>query len=465
MYREDLLYYLNGFLRPEQILFERADLDQYTADETGIYHSTPGVIVFPGNTAEVSAILKYCNTNRIPVTPRGAGTGLAGNASCAEGGVLMVFTRMDKILSIDAQNGCIVVQPGCIAEILRQEVQKTGWYYPVDPASSGTSLIGGHVSTNAAGPHSYKYGPTRSYVMAMEIVLPDGTIIHTGSKTEKNSSGYNLTQLVCGSEGTLAVITEITLRLVPPPVSAMTALISFPTLEEGLQAILGLRSSDIDISAMEFMERSALELVAKYEGHYELQIEAACACHVLLDIEAGDSLSMERQTEKLILRMQDLPHLNVLLADSDDTRMRLWRMRRLIGHAVRHYSSYREVDTVVPVSRLVTLIEKIKDAGALYGFSSVCYGHAGNGNLHVNILREAKDNESWNKILTMGVEAIFREVVALGGVLSGEHGIGLLNRPFLSLQFSETELQLMKKIKTVFDPNGIMNPGKIFDIT
>jgi len=463
MYREDLLYYLNGFLRPEQILFERADLDQYTADETGIYHSTPGVIVFPGNTAEVSAILKYCNTNRIPVTPRGAGTGLAGNASCAEGGVLMVFTRMDKILSIDAQNGCIVVQPGCIAEILRQEVQKTGWYYPVDPASSGTSLIGGHVSTNAAGPHSYKYGPTRSYVMAMEIVLPDGTIIRTGSKTEKNSSGYNLTQLLCGSEGTLAAITEITLRLVLPPACTMTALISFPTLEDGLQAIIDLKASDIDISAMEFMERAALDLVVKYEGPDGPGTETACACHVLLDIEAGDSLSMDRQTDKLILKMQELSHLNVLIADSEDARMKLWRTRRLIGHAVRHYSPYREVDTVVPVDRLITLIEKIKAAGDLYGFNSVCYGHGGNGNLHVNILRENKDDESWNKILTLGVEAIFREVIALGGVLSGEHGIGLLNRPFVPLQFSDAEIQLMKQVKAAFDPNGIMNPGKIFE--
>lgn len=463
MYREDLFYYLNGFLRPEQILFERADLDQYTVDETGVYHSTPGVIVFPGNTAEVSAILKYCNTNRIPVTPRGAGTGLAGNASCAEGGVLMVFTRMDKILSIDAQNGCIVVQPGCIAEILRQEVQKTGWYYPVDPASSGTSLIGGHVSTNAAGPHSYKYGPTRSYVMAMEIVLPDGTIIRTGSKTEKNSSGYNLTQLLCGSEGTLAAITEITLRLVPPPACTMTALISFPTLEDGLQAIIDLKASDIDISAMEFMERAALDLVVKYEGPEGPGAETACACHVLLDIEAGDSFSMDRQTDKLILKMQKLSHLNVLIADSEDARMKLWRTRQLIGHAVRHYSPYREVDTVVPVDRLITLIEKIKAAGDLYGFNSVCYGHGGNGNLHVNILRENKDDESWNKILTLGVEAIFREVIALGGVLSGEHGIGLLNRPFVPLQFSDAEIQLMKQVKAAFDPNGIMNPGKIFE--
>ncbi len=458
---DGLKSFLRQYLKGNQFLDDPNALESYSLDETGVYKSLPCAVVFPESTAEVSSILTYCNDNKIPVTPRGAGTGLAANSVPEEGGLLMILSRMDKILDIDSSNGIVTVQPGCIVDVLKQEVRKKGWFYPVDPASSGTSLIGGHVNTNASGPHTYKYGSTRRYVMALEAVLADGTVIRTGSKTEKNSTGYSLSQLLCGSEGTLAVVTEIALKLVPPPRITSTALVSFTSLEDGLNAILRLRSSSVNIAAMEWMERAAIEIVAQYEGEFGVVLEPQCACRLWIEIEANDAEAMEREMYALGDVLSDVPTLDILVSDEDATQQRIWKIRRVIGHAVRHHSVYREVDTVVPVSSMVGLIRIIKDVGNRMGFRTLCYGHAGNGNLHVNVLREDKNDDQWAKILTDGVETLFTEVIILGGVLSAEHGIGLLNRPFMALQFDEAELALMRRIKTAFDPNGILNPGKV----
>ncbi len=458
---EGIMLFLRQHLKPDQCSDDPNILESYSLDETGVYKSIPCAVVFPESTADVSLILKCCNEHKISVTPRGAGTGLAANSVPDTGGLLMIFSRMSKILRIDSQNGIVTVQPGCIVDVLKQEVRKEGWFYPVDPASSGTSMIGGHVNTNASGPFTYKYGSTRRYVMALEAVLADGTIIRTGSRTEKNSTGYSLTQLLCGSEGTLAVITEISLKLLPPPRLSSTALVSYATLEDGLNAILCLRTSSIDIAAIEWMERDAIEVVAQYEGEYGIELEPECACRLWIEIEANDAEALERELYALGDVLANVPSLNILIADEEATRQRIWKVRRVIGHAVRQYSVYREVDTVVPVSNMVRLIHTIKEIGNRMKFRTLCYGHAGNGNIHVNVLRESMNDRQWAGILTDGVEALLKEVVQLDGVLSAEHGIGLLNRPFMPLQFDAAEIALMRRIKTAFDPNGILNPGKV----
>jgi len=446
----------------QYVLSSVDELAIYLTEETGTYTGKASLVVFPQNKEQVSAIMRYCNQHSISVTPRGAGTSLAGNAISLNDGIIMILSSMDKILEIDIENHLITVQPGCIVDSLKNYVDSHGLYYPVDPASSGTSMIGGHVMTNAAGPRSYKYGSTKNYVRALELVLSDGTIIQTGTLTEKNSTGYNLTQLIVGSEGSLAIVTSITLGLVKKPPYNNTVLMSFESLEDALNTILLLRNSSVDISAIEFIEREALDLVARYEGQAAIVIEENCAAHLLIELESSSAAAMDQQLSMLAEIMESATYLNIIVADGSEQKELLWRMRKLIGHAVRHYSVYREVDTVVPANKMVSLIQHVKSIGKKYGFKSICYGHAGNGNIHVNILKDNIDEAQWHNILKNAVGEIFDEVIRLGGSLSGEHGIGILNKEFMSKQFTEVELGLMRGIKKVFDPKSIMNPGKIF---
>ncbi len=451
-----------SILGVQYVLSSVEELAIYLTEETGTYTGKASLVVFPQNKEQVSAVMRYCNEHSISVTPRGAGTSLAGNAISINDGIIMILSSMDKILEIDEENHLITVQPGCIVDSLKNYVDTYGLYYPVDPASSGTSMIGGHVMTNAAGPRSYKYGSTKNYVRALELVLPDGSIIHTGPLTEKNSTGYNLTQLIVGSEGSLGVITSITLALIKKPAYNNTVLMSFESLEEALKAILMLRNATADISAIEFIEREALDIVARYEGQAAIAIDDNCAAHLLIELESSNAEAMDQNLSILGETMESATYLNVIVADGSEQKELLWRMRKLIGHAVRHYSVYREVDTVVPANKMVSLVQYVKSIGEKYGFKSICYGHAGNGNIHVNILKENISEELWQTILKSAVGEIFDEVIRLGGSLSGEHGIGILNKEFMTKQFSEVELDLMRGIKKVFDPKGILNPGKIF---
>ncbi len=445
----------------ENVITDQSTLTLFSLDETGTYRSLPSMVVYPSTSLQISGILKYCNDHDIKVTPRGAGTSLAGNSVSTSRGIILCLSKMNKIISLDLNNHMITVEAGVIGEEMCNYVLEHGLYYPVDPASSGTSLIGGHVMTNAAGPRSYKYGTTKDFVKAMEVVLADGSIINTGGQIDKSSTGYNLTQLMVGSEGTLGIVTKITLKLIKKPVYNNTVLISFETLEDALNAILNLRNSPIDISAIEFIEREALDIVARYEGQPSIMIEDNCAAHLLIELESNNTVNMDLNISLLADVMETLPSLNIMVADSNEQKELLWHMRKLIGHAVRHYSVYREVDTVVPLDKMVDLIHYVQSVGLKYGFVSVCYGHAGNGNIHVNILKENFPEETWNLILRDAVREIFEEVIRLGGALSGEHGIGILNKEFMHLQFTSVELELMRSIKRVFDPKGILNEGKV----
>ena len=430
-------------------------------DETEDLLYLPQAVAEPGSTAEVSALMKICYRERIPVTIRGGGSGLAGGALPIHGGLVISMKRFDKILNIDERNFQVTVEPGIITENLQNTLKEKGLFYPPDPSSKGWSFIGGNVSTNAGGPRAVKYGVVKDWVLNLEVVLSNGDIIWTGSNTLKNSTGYNLTQLIVGSEGTLGVVTKIVLKLQPHPTQTLLMLVPFRSAESACAAVAAIFQSGVTPSALEFMERNAIDWAVRYVGETPVPIQEEDGAHLLIEVDGFhlDSLLADCETMTRVLENYDCGE--IFFADDDATKTALWKLRRNVAHAVKKNSVYKEEDTVVPRAELPFLLKKVKDVGTVYGFESVCYGHAGDGNLHVNILKGNLSDHTWNVEVPKGIREIFKFVKSKGGTISGEHGIGLVQRPYLDIVFSKTELKLMRQIKKVFDPRGILNPGKV----
>lgn len=437
-------------------------LREYGHDETEDLVFEPHIVLLPATTNEVSQIMQYCFAQNIPVTPRGGGSGLAGGALPLMGGVLLSLSRMNKIISIDERNLQVITEPGVVTETLQNAVREKGLFYPPDPSSRGWSYIGGNVSTNAGGPKAVKYGVVKDYVLNLEVVLPNGEIIWTGANTLKNSTGYNLTQLFVGSEGTLGVITKIVLRLIPHPPFNLLLLIPFFSAEKACQAVSAIFHAGITPSGMEFMEREAIDWTVSYLGDVNLFIKNDVQAHLLVEVDGHNLDVLMQDCEKIAEIVQPFDCDDILFADNDTQKADLWRLRRNVAHAVKQNSIYKEEDTVVPRAELSTLLSGIKIIGNKYGFKSVCYGHAGDGNLHVNILKGELSQEAWDTEITKGIREIFTLVKSLNGTLSGEHGIGYVQRPYMDIIFSPTEIAIQKSIKKVFDPTNIMNPHKIF---
>lgn len=429
-------------------------------DETEDLLFLPEAVVEPANTAEISALMKICYRERIPVTVRGAGSGLAGGALPTYGGLVISMKRFDKIVHLDEKNFQVTVEPGMITEYLQNTLKEKGLFYPPDPASRGWSFIGGNVSTNAGGPKAVKYGVVKDHVLNLEVVLPNGEIIWTGSNTLKNSTGYNLTQLLVGSEGTLGVVTKIVLKLQPHPTQTLLMLVPFRSAESACAAVAAIFQAGVTPSGLEFMERNAIDWAVRYVGETPVPIQEEDAAHLLIEVDGFHMESLYADCETITRVLENYDCGEIFFADNDATKTSLWKLRRNVGHAVKHNSVYKEEDTVVPRAELPFLLKKVKEVGAKYGFESVCYGHAGDGNLHVNILKGHLDDHSWNVEVPKGIREIFKFVKSKGGTISGEHGIGLVQRPYLDIVFSKTELRLMRQIKKVFDPRGILNPGK-----
>ena len=436
-------------------------LHEHGHDETEDLLYLPEAVAIPGSTAEVSALMKICYRERIPVTVRGGGSGLAGGALPVRGGLVISMKRFDRILHIDERNFQVTTQPGVITETLQNTLKEMGLFYPPDPSSRGWSFIGGNVSTNAGGPKAVKYGVVKDHVLNLEVVLPNGEIIWTGSNTLKNSTGYNLTQLLVGSEGTLGVVTQIVLKLQPYPTQNLLMLVPFRSAESACAAVAAIFQSGVTPSGLEFMERNAIDWAVRYVGETPVPIRDEDAAHLLIEVDGFhmDSLIADCETISNVLSQYDCGE--IFFADDDATKTSLWKLRRNVAHAVKNNSIYKEEDTVVPRAELPFLLKKVKDTGSKYGFESVCYGHAGDGNLHVNILRGNLNEEAWNIGVTKGIREIFKYVKSVGGTISGEHGIGLVQRQYLDIVFSKTEMKLMRQIKKVFDPRGILNPGKV----
>lgn len=438
------------------------NISSYSHDETGVYSNAPVWIARPHSSIEVSNILRLCNEHDVQVNVWGRGTGLAGGSIPVGQAITMDLSKLDKIIHFSPVDSTILVEAGVLTAQLNEYLIPKGFYYPVDPASAGICSIGGNIATNAAGPHSLKYGTTRQYVLNLKAVMMDGSIINSGAQTEKNSSGLSFTQLITGSEGQLVVVTEALLKIIPYPTFRMSLILAFDTLSKGLNAVSLLRNSRCGFSAIEFMEKNAIEVVYAYSPNDVLSLEDNVNCLILAEIDAYTSEELLLKQEVVLDLVQNTGQIQDFVADDDKTQADLWKIRKLIGHAVRQRTSYREVDTIVPISHLSGLIQKVKEIGAKYGFESICYGHAGNGNLHINILKDDLSESKWVEINQAAVGEIFSFVVSAGGAISGEHGIGVLNRPFMGLQYDQTELSLMKDIKAVFDRKNLLNTGKVF---
>ena len=434
---------------------------KYGKDETENLSFPADVVLKPGNTQEVSRLLKHCNEQKIPVTAIGAQTGLSGGALCVCKGVALSTERLNKILKIDTNNGQVHTEPAVITQVLQEECAKQGLYYAPDPASRGSCWIGGNLAENSGGPHAVKYGVTKDFVLNLEVVLANGEIIWTGANTLKNSTGYNLTQLMVGSEGTLGIITKAVLKLLPLPKHNLLLLAPFASAEKACEAVSAVFRAGITPSAMEFMEREAIEYTLQFVPDAQVSLEGVEA-HLLIEVDGSnvESLMLDCETISNVLMEHECGE--ILFAEDHNQKEILWKIRRKVGEAVKSHSIYKEEDTVVPRFELPKLLREVKAIGKRYGFRSVCYGHAGDGNLHINILKDEMSDEQWDNTLPLAIREIFELTVSLGGTLSGEHGIGWVQKNYMDIAFNEVQLNLMKKIKEAFDPNGILNPGKIF---
>lgn len=456
---QHLIYFQTNFSAICSI--DQQVLEHYGHDETENLQCTPEILFKPTNTDEVSRILRYCNANKIPVTPCGARTGLSGGALAVYGGVLLSMERFNKILNIDENNLQVTVEPGVITQDLQNAVKEKGLFYPPDPASKGSCFIGGNIAENSGGPKAVKYGVTASYVLNLEVVLPSGDIIWTGANVLKNATGYNLTQLIVGSEGTLGVVTKIVLRLLPHPTKDMLMLVPFYDAHEACRAVPEIFKQGITPSAMEFMERDALLWTLKFIDHSPVTVADNHQAHLLIELDGWDEQALFQDCEKIYALLEGFECDEPLIAETQAQKDALWSLRRKVGEAVKSHSIYKEEDTVVPRFELANLLTGVKEIGARYGFKSVCYGHAGDGNLHVNIIQGDLSDDFWNNELKTAIREIFALTVKLGGTLSGEHGIGLVQKEYMDIAFNEVQLQIMRSIKQTFDPNGIMNPGKV----
>ncbi len=457
----DDISFFKTVLEEKYVLVDEENLDRCASDQTEDLRYLPEIVLQPGTTGEVSAVMKYCNDRMIPVTPRGAGTGLSGGALPVHGGVALDMKRFDKILHVDKRNFQVTTEPSVITQVLQEHLKTDGLFYPVDPASKGSCFIGGNVSENSGGPRAVKYGVVKDYVLNLEIVLPNGEIIWTGANVLKNATGYNLTQLIVGSEGTLGVITKIVLRLITAVKHDLLLLVPFRSAVEACAAVNAIFVAGITPSALEFMERDALEWSMRYVQSTGIDLPADIAAHLLIEVDGNymDELYRDAEAISQIVQVYDIGE--ILFADSHEQKQMLWTLRRKVGEAVKSNSIYKEEDTVVPRAELPELLQIIKTLGKEYGFHSVCYGHAGDGNLHVNIVKGDMSDADWKTKLPEGIRKLFAEVVRMGGTISGEHGIGLVQKEYMDIAFNDVQMGLMRQIKHVFDPNGILNPGKI----
>ena len=420
----EILQKLSKIVGDSFVFTDQETRNHYGHDETEDYVFPPSVVVKPANAQEISAILKVANDYKIPTTPIGARTGLSGGALSIYQGIGLSMERLNKIIEIDEQNQQVITEPAVITQVLRDAVAEKGLFYPVDPSSMGSCWIGGNIAENSGGARAVKYGVTKDYVLNLEVVLPNGEIIWTGANTLKNSTGYNLTQLLVGSEGTLGIITKAVLKLLPKNNYNVLMLVPFYKSEQACEAVSAIFRAGIVPSALEFMERDAIDWTLRFVQGINVTIKPEHQAHLLIEVDGNYPDILMQEAEKILTVVEQFEIDEVLFADTEDQKNALWKMRRAVGEAVKSNSVYKEEDTVVPRYMLPELLSGIKKIGAKHGFKSVCYGHAGDGNLHVNIIKGDMTDDNWNTQVPIGIREIFELTVSLKGTLSGEHGIG-----------------------------------------
>jgi len=447
----------------DYVLSDEDNLNNYAHDETENLHFLPDVVIKPRTAEEISAIMILCNEYKIPVTPRGAGTGLSGGALPQLGGVLLSTERMKTILEIDERNLQVTTEPGVITEVLQDAVKEKGLFYPPDPSSRGSCFIGGNIAENSGGPKAVKYGVVKDYVLNLQIVLPTGEIMWTGANVLKNSTGYNLTQLIVGSEGTLAIVTKIVLKLLPFPKYDLLMLVPFNSLEKAGEAVSAIFRAGFTPSAMELVEINALKIVSRFVDSTVVPVTDEMEAHLIIEVDGNHREELMGEMEAISELLLQFDCGDVFFADDAQQKAELWKLRRRVAEAVKIDGYTIEEDTVVPRAELPALIRGVKALGVKYNFEVVCYGHAGDGNLHIRIKKPGSIYSLNNPEVIPALKALFELVKSLGGTISGEHGIGLIQKEYMNIVFDEPGLRLMKGIKRVFDPNNILNSGKIFD--
>jgi len=450
--------YLTNIVKGNNIYTDKAHKRAYSYDATRTFYE-PDAVVFPKSEEDISKILSYCNKNGIVVVPRGAGSGFTGGALPVNGGIVLALEKhMNKILEIDLENMLAIVQPGVINKDLQRHVEKLGLFYPPDPASEEYSTLGGNVSENAGGMRAAKYGITKDFVMALRAVLPNGNIIRAGKRTIKDVAGYNIVGILTASEGTLAVITEITLKLLPKPKFSKSYMGIFPDVNSAMNAVFKSLANGANPVAMEFLDSLVVQAVQEKLG---IKLPNKAGALLIGDVDGNVEEEVVFQLETLEKSFKENGVVEFRVATNKAQRDELWRARRGASPSITIFGSKKlNEDISVPRNKLPQALEKIYKIGEKYNFKVPCFGHAGDGNIHVNVMidgsnkRELEDGHK-------AIEEIFQLVVDMGGTLSGEHGIGLSKAEFMNIAFSNEEMELFKRVKEAFDPNNILNPGKM----
>lgn len=452
------LDYFSQVVGNENIYSDKAHLLAYSYDATR-EHFEPDAVIFPRNEDDISKILKYCNEHIIIIVPRGAGSGFTGGALPSSGGVVLAMEKhMNKILEIDMKNMVAVVQPGVINMELQRAVEEVGLFYPPDPASQEYSSIGGNVSENAGGMRAAKYGITKDYVMATRAVLPNGDIIKAGKRTIKDVAGYNISGILIASEGTLAVLSEITLKLIPKPKMTKTAMGIFPTVSMAMEAVYKTMASGITPVAMEFLDNLTIRAV---EQTFKKGLPVDAGALLVTDVDGNLEEDLDYQLAQIEKVFRENGCSEFKIAKDKKEASDIWFARRNASQSLSVYGSKKlNEDVTVPRSALPELLERFYAIADKYNIKIPCFGHTGDGNVHTNVMVDGKDPEQV-KIAYQAIEEVFQATIDLGGTLSGEHGIGLAKAPYMHMAFTPEEMALFKSIKMAFDPNNILNPAKM----
>ncbi|MEA4863500.1 MAG: FAD-binding oxidoreductase [Victivallaceae bacterium] len=443
-----------------EVILPEAIHDDFCHDELAGECHRPDLLVRAHSTAEVSAVLKYANDHRIPVTPRGQGTGLVGGSVCRFGGIMLDLTRMNRIIEIDQENLTLTVEPGVLLMEIAPAVEPLGLFYPPDPGEK-SACIGGNISTNAGGMRAVKYGVTRDYVRALEVVLADGRVLELGGKVVKNSSGYNLMNLIVGSEGTLAVVTKAVLKLLPLPKKAISLLIPFPDLSKAIETVPKIIKSKAIPTAVEFMERSVILAAEEFLGRpYP---DKSADAYLLLTFDGNSREEIEAAYDAVAKICLENGAFDVLISNTPERNESIWKARGAFLEAIKSSTTEMdECDVVVPRCRVADFIKYSASLEEKFSIRIRSFGHAGDGNLHIYVLRDSLDEAEWKRKLAEVFEALYSKAREFGGQVSGEHGIGYVKRPYLRESLGDDLLGLMAGIKKAFDPAGILNPGKVF---
>lgn len=441
----------------EHVLTDKSSLICYSYDATQKQY-LPDAVVHPGSTDEISAIMKLANERQIPVYPRGAGSGFTGGSLPTGGGIVLGLTRLDRILEIDEENLVATVEPGVVTEDFQKAVEKVGLFYPPDPASLKMSTLGGNVAECAGGPRCVKYGVTKDYIIGLEIVTPTGDIIKTGGPTMKGVVGYDLTKLICGSEGTLAIITRIIIKLLPLPEAKKTMLVLFDSIDGAAQAVSSIIRGKIIPATLEFMDGRTIDCVRDATN---LEVPQAARALLIIEVD-GDREFLDKQVQKIAEVIKPLGVVETRIAETPEQSEALWQIRRSVSASLRRVNPDKfNEDICVPRSKVPEMIRKIDRIADKYDIPIVNFGHAGDGNIHVNIMIDSKIPGQLEKA-EQAIAEVFAGALELGGTMSGEHGVGIMKSPFIPMELAQNAIDYMKTIKKALDPNNILNPEKIF---